>query len=416
MAWHDFNAEYPSESSSGYGPSWLQLITEPLENLRLLGRRAVLALLGIAVGCMAVVALLNIGYNARVQAMSVFKGMGSDLLIASIQLPVGYSGGAIPSITRLNTGVLHRYNPGITAVAPLISVNIDARLKGHTLNVTALGSGSELSDVMDLQLAKGRFLSRYDTQGTYAVVGAKVITAWKALGVRVDLGDRIQLGSYLYEIIGILKPNKHNPLLPAMVNMAIILPAERMQRIIPAPQISSVMARNPGDHAPEQTAHHLQQWLKKEMPGFDVNVQIPQQLIDGIAQQSRLFSWLLVGLGGIALLVGGIGVMNVMVMNISERRREIGVRMSLGARPRDIALMFLLESVVLATLGAVTGASMGLVVSWIFVHYSGWSSFSLSAISLPLGVGSAMATGLFFGLSPAITASRLSPVQALRDE
>ena len=117
----------------------------------------------------------------------------------------------------------------------------------------------------------------------------------------------------------------------------------------------------------------------------------------------------------LALLVGGIGVMNVMVMNVAERRREIGVRMALGARPRDIARLFLLEAVVLAATGALAGAAVGLIMAWAFVHYSGWSDFSFSAAALPLGIGSAIATGLFFGLSPAMAAARLTPVQALRD-
>lgn len=107
--------------------------------------------------------------------------------------------------------------------------------------------------------------------------------------------------------------------------------------------------------------------------------------------------------------------MNVMVMNVAERRREIGVRMALGARPRDIARLFLLEAVVLAATGALAGAAVGLIMAWAFVHYSGWSDFSFSAAALPLGIGSAIATGLFFGLSPAMAAARLTPVQALRD-
>ncbi len=151
------------------------------------------------------------------------------------------------------------------------------------------------------------------------------------------------------------------------------------------------------------------------MPKLDIAVQIPQQLLEGMAQQSRMFSWLLAGLGGISLLVGGVGVMNVMVMNVSERRREIGVRMALGARPRDIAGLFLLEAVVLSACGALIGAVCGVAAAWLFVFFSDWSTFSLSILSLPLGIGSSLAIGLFFGLNPAMTAARLEPVQALRD-
>lgn len=404
------------ELQANYGPSWIHIFREPLENLRLLGRRAVLALLGIAVGCMAVVALLNIGHNARIQAMSVFKGMGSDLLVCSIQPPQGNDTNPPQAVSTLNTTLLHQTLPGIVSAAPLIPVNMDVRLKAHTLNITVLGTNAELPGVLGLNLSKGRFLSRYDAHSTYAILGAKVQADWKSFGINADVGDRVQIGNYLFEIIGILKEKGPNTLLPVSPDEAILLPVESMQRIVPNPQISAVVARHPDNSTLDNGALHLQQWLSEQVPGFDVNVQIPHQLIEGMAQQSRMFSWLLSGLGGIALLVGGIGVMNVMVMNISERRREIGVRMALGARPRDIARLFLFEAVVLATAGAFTGATLGLAASWIFVHYSGWQSFTISAISLPLGIGSAIATGLFFGLSPAITAARLSPIKALRDE
>ncbi|EEK2702884.1 ABC transporter permease [Salmonella enterica subsp. enterica serovar Newport] len=403
-------------SCAGYGPSLRQLLTEPIENLRLLGRRAVLALLGIAVGCMAVVAVLNIGHNARIQAMSVFKGMGSDLFVASVQLPTGAGIETTTSIVTLDMNALNRVMPGISSAVPLIPVSMEPRLKGKILNATVLGSNSGLADTLDLQLERGRFLSRYDTQNTYAVVGANVATEWRNAGVQVATGDRIEIGNYLFEIIGILEKKGENTLLPVSADNSILLPIEGMRRIIPHPQISTVLARYPGQFEQEHNAQQFRLWLMTQLPGFDVNVQIPQLLLDGMARQSRLFELLLAGLGGIALLSGGIGVMNVMVMNISERRREIGVRMALGARPVDIASLFLSEAVVLATTGAFTGAGAGILLSWLFIHYSGWPSFSLSVISLPLGIGSAIITALFFGLSPAIAASRLSPVQALRDE
>ncbi|RCW95917.1 MULTISPECIES: ABC transporter permease [Kosakonia] len=400
---------------SRYGMPWLQLLLESLDNLRLLGRRAVLALLGIAVGCAAVVALLNIGYNAEREAMSIFRGMGSELLVANIQQPVGSGRKPLVAPADLDIDTLHQRIPEIDAASALVPSNTQARFNGRTAAATLVGSGAELPSVLRLQLEQGRFLSRFDAQSTYAVLGANVAAQWAQPDRPVLLGDRIQIGGYLFEIVGILRPQGPNPIIPVSVDDAILLPITGMRRVISFPQITGVAVRSRSGEELERIAPRLQAWLSEKMPGFEVNVQVPQQLLEGIEQQSRLFSWLLAGLGGISLLVGGVGVMNVMVMNVSERRREIGVRMALGARPRDIAMLFLLEAIVLATVGALLGAAAGLAAAWLFVWFSGWSDFALSAAALPLGIGSAIVIGLFFGLSPALAASRLEPVEALRD-
>ncbi|AZK64346.1 ABC transporter permease [Pectobacterium versatile] len=397
-----------------YGPSLQQRLLEPLNSLILLGRRAVLALLGIAVGCGSVVALLNVGHNAEAEAMGVFRGMGSDLLVATVQNRAGnHATGSAPA--DLDITVLRKNLPDIEAATPLIVTSTEARLRGRSLSTMVVGSRAELSDVLELKLAQGRYLSDFDEQSTYIVLGANVAEQWASQGGVAALGERVQVSGYLFEIVGILQPQGHNPLVPISVDDSILMPISGMRRVMPTPQIVSVIARNGNSDTLMQTGAQLKDYLSPLMPKFDIGVQIPQLLLEGMAQQSRMFSWLLAGLGGISLLVGGVGVMNVMVMNVSERRREIGVRMALGARPRDIAGLFLLEAVVLSACGALIGAVCGVVAAWLFVFFSDWSAFSLSGLSLPLGIGSSLAIGLFFGLNPAMTAARLEPVQALRD-
>jgi putative ABC transport system permease protein len=315
----------------------------------------------------------------------------------------------------LDIPVLRQALPDIQAATALIVTSTEARLRGRSLSTMVVGSRAELSDVLELKLAQGRYLSDFDEQSTYIVLGANVAEQWASQGGVAALGERVQVSGYLFEIVGILQPQGRNPLVPVSVDDSILMPISGMRRVMSTPQIVSVIARNSGSDTLVQTGSQLKDYLTPLMPKLDIDVQIPQQLLEGMAQQSRMFSWLLAGLGGISLLVGGVGVMNVMVMNVSERRREIGVRMALGARPRDIAGLFLLEAVVLSACGALSGAVCGVAAAWLFVFFSDWSTFSLSVLSLPLGIGSSLAIGLFFGLNPAMTAARLEPVQALRD-
>ncbi|WES90465.1 ABC transporter permease [Dickeya fangzhongdai] len=397
-----------------YGPSLQQRLLEALNSLILLGRRAVLALLGIAVGCGAVVALLNVGHNAEAEAMGIFREMGSDLMVATIQNRMeSRKINAVPS--DLDIPVLRQALPDIKAATALIITSTEARLRGRSLSTMVVGSRAELSEVLRLKLAQGRHLSDFDEQSTYIVLGANVAAQWASQGRTASLGEDVQVGGYLFEIVGILQPQGHNPLVPVSIDDLILMPISGMRRVMPTPQIVSVIARNHGSDTLLQTGAQLKDYLASVMPKLDIDVQIPQPLLEGMAQQSRMFSWLLAGLGGISLLVGGVGVMNVMVMNVSERRREIGARMALGARPRDIAGLFLLEAVLLSACGSLIGAVCGVSAAWLFVFFSDWSSFSLSALSLPLGIGSSLVIGLFFGLNPAMSAARLEPVEALRD-
>ncbi|MBF3154711.1 FtsX-like permease family protein, partial [Pseudomonas aeruginosa] len=183
----------------------------------------------------------------------------------------------------------------------------------------------------------------------------------------------------------------------------------------PAAEVSHVVARvSPGADVYSVGAA-LGAALTARLPGHEAQVQVSQQVLDGLKRQTRTFTYLLAGLGIISLLGGGVGVMNVMLMSVAERRREIGVRMALGARQRDIRNLFLIEAVTLTAAGALSGAVLGVAAAYLYARFSGWT-FSLAYAALPLGMGSTLLVGLFFGLYPAVSAARLQPVEALRDE
>lgn len=389
-----------------------QLLHEAFVSLRTLGKRSILALLGIVIGSSSVVALINIGHNAAEDAAAIFQDMGTDTLVARFP---GNGDTRTPMPEVLDAQALKQAVPSLLEVAPIALLSGPVVFNGRTANASLVGATTGLAAAMRLHLREGRFLSDFDQGETYAVVGHQIAQTLGTPGQPLRPGDRIRINDYLFLVIGILQSQPNAVLVPVQANESVFLPLSGMRRIFASPQISNVVTRAAPGQDMEQVAAAMTQALKTILRGRDVEVQVPQQIIDGMTRQSRTFGYLLMALGGISLVGGGVGVMNVMLMNVSERRREIGIRMALGARQRDIRNLFLLEAVTLTAVGALSGAVLGLTSAFIYAKMSSWH-FSLATSSLPLGIGSTLLVGLFFGLYPAVSASKLQPVEALRDE
>lgn len=389
-----------------------QLLHEAFISLRTLGKRSILALLGIVIGSSSVVALINIGHNAAVDAAMIFKDMGTDTLIAQFP-PKGSSN--VPMRTQLDLDAVRQAVPGIAHIGALSLFSGPIVFHGRTANANFVGSTTGIQDAMRLALGEGRFLSPFDANETYGVIGDQLAQALGPPGDPLQLGDRVRINDYLFLVVGILRNQPRAMLMPVQANESLFIPAEGMRRIYANPQINNLIIRAAPGQDMERIAKDAAAALQPQLTDHSVDITVPQQMIDGMTRQSRTFAYLLLALGAISLVGGGVGVMNVMLMNVSERRREIGIRMALGARQRDIRNLFLLEAVTLTAVGALCGAVLGMSAAWVYAWLSGWA-FSLAVAALPLGVGSTLLVGLFFGIYPAVSASRLQPVEALRDE
>src|SRR5476649_495011 len=385
-----------------------QLLHEAFVSLRTLGKRSVLALLGIVIGSSSVAALINIGHNAAVDAAMIFKDMGTDTLVAQFP-PKGNS--SAPMRASLDLEAVRASVPGIAHIGALSVFGGPIVFHGRTANANLVGTTADIKDAMRLVVRDGRFLSPFDASETYAVIGDQLAQALGMPGDPLKPGDRIRINDYLFLVVGILHNQARAMLMPVQANESLFITAEGMRRIYPTPQIGNVIIRATPGQDMERIARDASSALKRQLTDHDVDIQVPQQMIDGMTRQSRTFGYLLMALGGISLVGGGVGVMNVMLMNVSERRREIGVRMALGARRKDIRNLFLLEAVTLTAVGALSGALLGMAAAYLYAWLSGWA-FALAAAALPLGVGSTLLVGLFFGIYPAVSASRLQPVEA----
>jgi putative ABC transport system permease protein len=379
-----------------------QTLLESLRGLQRSGRRAWLALFGIAVGSACVVALLTLGNSAASEARRAFEGLGSDLLM------VNFDEDGLPR--QVGVERLAQTLDGVTQAASLAFHSARVSHRGAAVEPSVLGTTAGLASVLGIGLQAGRFISPFERREAFAVVGAQVARDLAEPGRPLHVGDRLQIEQSLFEIIGIAAAVPPSPSLNFSLDRSILIPLQSLERLRAAAPVASLIVQTDGVTDLSLVAARLHKAL-----GEGVEVQIPRQLLDAIERQSATFSWLLSGLGAIALLVGGAGVMNVMLISVSERRREIGLRMALGARPGDIRNLFLFEAAGLSLTGAVLGAASGVLLAQVFCFYSGWP-FRLDAGTVPLGVGSALLVGIFFGLRPALTAARLQPVQALRDD
>jgi len=388
----------------------LLLAGESLSNLLAVAQRSVLALLGIVIGTAAVIAMLDVGHNAEKESIRQFKSMGTDLIVAQI-LGAGKSNKK-PSTEEIE--FIPASSPSLRLVTP-VSIT-DLRLgRGDGLQVSVIGATYALESVAHLSLDKGRFLSAFDQTQTFAVIGATIAKSSKISSVPLQLGNKIRMGYYLFTVIGIMTETAHNPLLPFDINNSVVIPVNSTRRINGNFPESIILASATNDNDPTVAAKALREQLNRLGYGKNVQIQTARQLLEGMQKQARIMSNLLAAIGGISLLVGGVGVMNVMLMNVAERRREIGLRMALGARRSYIRIMFLMEAAMLSSAGGVCGTGLGVLAAYIYARHSEWI-FSPSTFALPLGIVISIGVGLFFGAYPAATAARLDPIETLRAE
>ncbi|HIB3331192.1 TPA: ABC transporter permease, partial [Pseudomonas aeruginosa] len=215
-------------------PSPRQLLHEALASLRGLGRRSLLALLGIVMGCSSVIAMLNIGSNATDEAMSIFKDMSTDTLV--VQFPFAPQA-PMPMPASLDTEPLLRDVAGLEHLAALGLYSAPVTFHGRTSNASIVGASAGLAAAARLRLREGRFLSRFDDHDTYVVVGATIAEALGAPGDPLRLGEQLTVNDYLFRVIGILQPQASAALLPFAANDSLFVPAPGMPRLQPAAEV-----------------------------------------------------------------------------------------------------------------------------------------------------------------------------------
>lgn len=392
---------------NGKGVSLSELACEALSNLRGQGRRSALALLGVVIGSAAIVALMNIAYIAQATTLKSFQQTGVDSLSIQLESP----GGGGLSIAGLEAVAAR--DPETLLVAPFASTNMMVTLGAKSRSMTVAAITPLMGKMAGLSVEQGRRMGAVDACSSVAVVGQKLATELSSPGAAVVPGRVIHIGSYGFTVVGVLNAVPFQALSPIQYDDAVLIPLECARRVMPSDGASGALIRLRSE---ADTAAAVARYTAAlSTPQAPVRVQDAKTMIQTMKKQMALLGGVLIAIGSISLLVGGVGVMNVMLMTVMERRREIGLRAAIGATPGEIRMMFLIEAVVLALGGGLLGNVLGVALTWLATLFLPFD-FAISWTVLFLGAGVAAGVGLVFGLYPAITASRISPIEALRGD
>jgi putative ABC transport system permease protein len=382
-------------------------LAEAWTNLRAQGRRSALALLGILIGTASIIAMLNSGHMAQRESLKLFAKLGVDML----QIQAVPSGDAPVALSRTAIAALPVVDPEVLEVIALATGRATARAGAASADLAIFAPAPALARMVGLVAAQGRMLGAAEDCALSVVLGADAARALSGPAAAVGPGSVLLLGGYGFTVVGVLAPVRPETLDPVNYNMAAMIPPGCARRVIPGGGPNALLVRlQPGTDSKAAGARISARLTPRE---GTLTVLDAQSILATMQAQKAVHSRMLIAIGAVSLLVGGVGVMNVMLMSVMERQREIGLRAATGASPSALRMLFLTEAVLLSMAGGIAGSLLGAGISYAIASGSGWD-FDLAPWTLALGPIVAGGMGLVFGLYPAISAARLNPIDALR--
>jgi putative ABC transport system permease protein len=372
--------------------------------------------LGILVGTGAVVALISCGQLATEKALAQFKALGTDLLAVSVYQQAAENPNSNHEQIPLKFWrQFPQRIPAVLQIAPYSTAYQPMSFQGKVLKGVVIGADESLASIIHIDLAKGQFVSFVESFEHFCVIGNGLAQQLKEVSLEDPIGKQLRIGQALYTIIGVAEPWKESGFFNEDLNQAAIIPIAGMVLVSKDAKISNAVLLLKSDSHIDEVITQIKELLGKQAPKLSVFIRSAKQIIASMESQGRIFTLLLAVIGGISLLVGGIGVMNVMLVSVSERRKEIGIRKAVGAKNSEIQMLFLAESVMLSLLGGVFGVIIGLIFTRIVAYFSHWP-FTIYLMPPLAGFAVSVFTGIFFGFYPARRAAALEPIVSLRNE
>jgi putative ABC transport system permease protein len=381
--------------------------------------RSTLSILGVVFGVAAVVAMSSVGEGARREAVAQIGALGIDTITLRVRPQAEASPG--PGLSLRDADTVRRVVPGVVAVAPVREAPLEATAEGRGGDAVVVGTTPSYRDAVRLTVSAGRFLTDVDlTDGKrVAVLGAGLAEALFPMGDA--RGQRILVGSDWFDVVGVLEARasgrgRSTPIRTRDVNRAIFVPLPALDRgRDPRPEsVDEIVLRVADADEVARAAEVAQRAVERSSGGAPFDVIVPREILRQKERTQRIFNVVTGAVAAIGLLVGGIGIMNIMLASVAERTREVGIRRALGATRADVAAQFLSESSLLTAVGGVAGAVLGVLGSGLIQRWAGWPT-ALSPLMLAAALLMAVVIGVGFGLYPAWRAAHLEPMEALRN-
>ena len=398
-----------------------EIVRIALESIRANFMRATLTMLGVIIGVAAVITMVALGSGAQKAIDQQLQALGANLL--TINTGMWFMRGVSRqqnTLTIDDAELLGREAVHLTAVVPEMSIRDQVKSGNRNLNVSITGTTPNFADVQGFTLAAGRMFGGADdaARRRVVVVGAEV-PGMLDTDAAMLIGQTLQVRSVPFEVVGVFEAKGAVGMSNPDDDIWIPLQTARY-RLTGTDALQSISVEVAPNSTIEQAMVDIERILRRAhgiLPGRDNDFAIfdRKTFFNARAQATEIFSYLLASIAGVSLVVGGIGIMNIMLVTVTERTREIGIRKAMGARRTTILMQFLVESVTLCVLGGVLGIALGAGLSMLLAKFAGWQTY-VTAGSVMLSFGFAAAVGLLFGLMPALRAARLDPIEALRYE
>jgi len=398
-----------------------EVIRVALEGLRANVLRSLLTTLGIIIGIAAVIAMVALGTGAEHAVQDRIAALGPTLLnvFSGQDFRGGVAINGAQSLTYADDTALEHNARYIVGVVPELQRNFQIKFGNHNVNQDVIGTTPDFVPVRNYTLSAGRMFTAGEAAALrrYAVLGSIIPAQLQTTAAEI-VGQDIQIGPFPFTVLGVLSEKGGGP---GSNDDDVIIPFQTARfRVIGTDRLRTITVKAIAVDSMNLAMIEIERVLRRQhklRPGTDSDFRIRNQrdVLATFEQTTQTFKSLLAGVAFVSLLVGGIGIMNIMLVSVTERTREIGVRKAMGARKRDVLFQFVVEAVVLCLIGGVIGILLGSAGAVLLSRLAHWNTL-ISPAAVLLAFGCSVLVGLFFGIWPARRAAGLDPIEALRYE